>query len=162
MFQPTLSPDTLRTLAQAHLIGKIARAYDPDRRHASDPDAQADALAELAADVAEELPKRATPEAVSGILERAWKALRKAYNYQTRPKTPTVLHHVREAVQGWQSDQPQTTTYRPQRPTIPQPQVCQAKADHFRKLGAELLADYWTKLGADSAIAWTAWNGRAQ
>lgn len=164
MFQPNLNHDTLKALASDRLIAKLATRYEPEKRHAGNPGAQAEALAEMAADVADQLPAKASPEAIGTILDRAWRELRRAYGYQTWPKIPTVLHHVREAVQDWQAKAAASapTTYRPQRPSLPHPTVCQQKAEHFRKLGADLLADYWTKLGADSAIAWTAWNGRAQ
>lgn len=159
--QPNLSHDTLRALVNDRLVRKMAARYDPDRRHAADPDTQAEALAELAQDVVDLLPGRETPESIGLILDGAWKGLRRAYGYQSWPKTPTVLHHVSEALAGWRSrvgEKPGDKRDLPKRPALASPEWCLRKAEHFRQTGAEGLADYWQRMANDSASAWRAWH----
>lgn len=162
MFQPTNTAEQIRQVVRDRLVGLLAIQWPPMARQGEE--AQRRELTELVTDAADLLPPRISLEAVATICDRAWTNLRRSYGGMTWPKSKTVREHVDAAVSEWRAKTPEpvATTYRPQRPTIPQPQVCQAKAEHFRKLGADLLADYWTKLGADSAIAWAAWNGRAQ
>lgn len=150
--------DTIRMLVTDRLVRKIADRYEPDKRHAGSPEKHAEALAELTGDVLEMLPPRESPETIGIILDRAWKSLRQSYTYPGWPKTPTVLGHVRQAVDDWRAkaDRPAGPSL-PQRPNLPQPETCRRKAEHFQQQGAEVLADYWTKVGADSAIAWNAW-----
>lgn len=159
MFQPSAMPvEQLRAIAKDRLVKPLAERWPPMARQSTE--AQERELADLTRDVVDLLPARESAETLAIICDAAWTALRRSHRGVTWPKSATVMDAVQAAVSDWRAKAPEpvAASYRPQRPTLPQPEVCRRKAEHFRALGSDALADYWTKAGADSAIAWGAWE----
>lgn len=161
MFQPTaVTAEQLRQIAKDRVVKPLAERWPPMARQSAE--AQERELADLTRDVADLLPQRETAETLALICEAAWTTLRRTHRGVTWPKSAAVCDAVQGAVDDWRS---RTSaggqagqSSRPQRPKIPAPDFCLRKAEHFRSIGAEQMADYWTRLANDAAIAWRAWH----
>ena len=141
MFQPTTSADQIRAIAKDRLIKPLAERWPPMARQSEE--AQQRELADLTRDVVDLLPARESAESLALIVDRAWTTLRRTHRGVTWPKSATVCDAVDSAVADWRTKSGAANKDRlPQRPTLPSPKVCTAKADHFRELGATALADY--------------------
>lgn len=157
MFQPTTSADQIRAIAKDRLIKPLAERWPPMARQSEE--AQQRELADLTRDVVDLLPARESAESLALIVDRAWTTLRRTHRGVTWPKSATVRDAVDSAVADWRAKSGDGDKARlAQRPSLPSPQVCTAKAQHFHELGAEALADYWRRMANDAAIAWRAWG----
>lgn len=154
MFHPVMTQEQVRQLARDRLVGLLAIQWPPMARQGDE--AQQRELTELVTDVVDLLPAKASAETLTGILDRAWTALRRSYGGMTWPKSKLVREHVEAAVSAWKAKAPEAeaVSFKPKRPQLPHPSVCLAKAAQWPEGGA--LHDYWTRLANDAAIQWRA------
>lgn len=148
-----MHPETLKSLVKEHLVGRISSRYEPPDRLRGDEAGQRDYLADLTAAVMVLIPGHATADSVGLVLDSAWKDFFATYKFQSWPKPPEVLHHVREAVAKAIPSR-SMSAYAGGAPRLPRPDECRRRADMWTAADCPKTAEHWRQLAVESERQW--------